>query len=107
MEQQDNVAPVATLEEKIVLPEDDLELVQQSWSDIIDAQAELGVEYERHMNEAARLKNQIDQSRADYRALVDVLAKKHVKRPGKFDFRPELGAFVRTRMNPVNNGSET
>lgn len=106
-DEKQQMAPVASLEEKIGLPPEDLELVHRACASIADAQNDLGAEYERHMNEAMRLKNQIDQSRAEYRALVDVLAKKHVRqRPGRFDFRPELGAFVRTRSNHGSQGEE-
>lgn len=98
------LASVAPIEESIALPEAALALVQMALGEVQDAQLELGAEMERHLNTVAALKNQIDQKREAYVALVDVLAKQHVKRPGKFDFRPDLGAFVRARGT---NGSES
>jgi hypothetical protein len=83
--------------EAIQVPAEDLELVHQACAAIEVAQAELGAEYERHMREAARLKERIDDARRSYRVLVEVLAKKHVKVAGEHDFRPDIGAFVRTR----------
>jgi len=79
---------------KIPISEEDGALLHEAMSSIVEAQNALGAELERHLNVVETLKGGLDNARSDYRSLVDVLAKKYVKRPGSYDFRPELGAFI-------------
>lgn len=42
----------------------------------------------------SQMMSRLDGTRAQYAALIDVLAKKHVHKSGRYAFRPDLGAFV-------------
>jgi hypothetical protein len=79
----------------IVVSAGDLEFFRASSSALELLQAKLGYEYDEHLTTVERLRREIDQRRSECQALVDVLARKYVQRPGKYDFRPEVGAFVR------------
>lgn len=79
----------------IVLEQGDMEFFHASFGAIREAQALLGAEYDRHLVEVERLKKEIEQRRVECQSLVDLFARKYVRWPGKFDFRPEVGAFVR------------
>jgi hypothetical protein len=70
-----------------------------------ELEAMLDAEEKRAARAERKLMKLISEWRAKYKSFVDVLAKRHVSKwPGKrFDFRPELGAFVETRRN----GSES
>ena len=54
----------------------------------------LGLEYERHLNAVAHLKKELEATQQNYASLVEVLAEQHVKKRGKYTFRPELGGFT-------------
>lgn len=87
-------AEVKMLAPTIPLDEADALLLRAMASDIIELQAALGTEYERHLDTIAKIKPALEKARADYQSLVDMFAKKYIKQPGRIDFRPELGAFV-------------
>lgn len=78
----------------ISISQEDSALLHESMNSIVEAQNALGAELERHLNAVEKLKGELDSARGTYRSLVDVLANRYVKRPGSYDFRPELGAFV-------------
>ena len=96
--------------------DDERAMIQGVLRDIEILQQGLGAERERHHAEIQRLEKALDAERSRgrneemrmvqaltaarrrYSSLVDVLAQRHVaNRPGKYDFRPEIGAFVETR----------
>lgn len=116
------LAPVESLHPSslIQIPGDDHELVQAVMRDVEMLQTALGADRERHANELQRLEallkaeqrrgfdeekkllSALSAARKKYKDLVNVLAEKHVKRPGKYDFRPEIGAFVAKRTGSEN-----
>lgn len=100
----------------IEVPEDEVREARAAHTRVDDAVLALGQEREAFLHEEAALEEQLADCRAQYRhserrlveeiearrqnyaGLVRRLAHRHLdpKRPGKFDFRPELGAFVQS-----------
>lgn len=88
-----NVQPI-TAEEVIRLSEEDLLMVGSVLASIKDIHAALGAEEERHVRTKSELTETLKQARQGFDMLVEALAQRYVKRPGRFAFRPDLGAFV-------------
>ena len=85
---------IVGLGEVLRLEEDELRMVLRRLDKISELQHSLGVEYERHLETIKKIKSELDDSRRSYASLVDALAEKHVKKSGKYNFRPELGGFT-------------
>jgi len=60
-------------------------------------EAALAREAQRHESEKQELLRAVSARRERMNALVGVLASKYVKGPGRFDFKPDLGAFIETK----------
>ena len=105
----------------IALADEERAAVHEIVERITNLQQAIGANRERHLNvmaelEAATMREEkraareekhlakvLASARDQYKFLVDTLARKHIRPGKKFDFRPELGAFVEARRN----GSET
>ena len=87
-----NIQPIAG--NMLTLSEEDADLLRTTAASVVELQAELGAEYERHLAARERITLSLDNARKQYLALVEAFSTKYVKQPGSYDFRPELGAFV-------------
>lgn len=88
----ENVAPING--NVIPLSDEDAELLREALSAIVSRQNALGVEMERHLDAVAALHGELKHARDDVASLVGVLSKKYCKRPGKWDFRADMSAFI-------------
>jgi uncharacterized protein YktA (UPF0223 family) len=98
------IAVPVDLEDSSSLTEEEMNVVSQFLRQIEEAQRRLGIARTdficaktAYQETEKKLVREINLTGAAYTAFVDVLAKKHVQRPGRFEFRPERAAFVEVK----------
>lgn len=85
---------------QIPVEPDERALLEQVLGQVAALQSALGAERERYHREEEAILSRLSRARERYEGMVDLLAHKHVKTPGKFTFRPDLGAFIASGHDP-------